>query len=163
MYSLITSLSPSNTWGEEREPGNICMESCWLLDQALLIRLRNRIMCTHDNLSILSRNLKNQLVSTDYTSKGGEKQFYMCRRGERPKSLRTKSTVVDLRASEYRHPQKSIPDVYFHIKIGIWCLSCEYWHSDALFHSKCGHPDVKWVCHANSENFSIHFNKEYRH
>ena len=49
-------------------------------------------MHIHDNLSILSRNLKNELVSADYTSRGGEKQCHMCRRGQDPKRSRTKLT-----------------------------------------------------------------------
>ena len=66
MQSLVTRLSPSKTEG--RKESLLIIEwivvDFWHLDQALPIRLRNRIMCTHDNLSILIRNLKNELVST---------------------------------------------------------------------------------------------------
>ena len=47
-------------------------------------------MCTHDNLSILIRNLKNELVSTDYTSKGGEKQLSYVEKGNKTRNSENK-------------------------------------------------------------------------
>ena len=87
MYSLVTSLTHSKTEGRKDILVIVTWKDIdfWHLDQAVPIRLRNRIMCTQDRLSILSRNFKNELVSTDYTSKGGEKQFSYVQKGGKTK------------------------------------------------------------------------------
>ena len=59
-------------------------------------------VATHDSLSTQQKKhhqLKNELVSTDYTSTVGEKQFSDMQKGCKTKRL--ENSVVDLRASEY--------------------------------------------------------------
>ena len=63
----------------------------------VLIRMQNETMCTRDICPLnKTLQLKNEFISTDYTSKVGENCFWMCRRDTSPKSLRLKFTVVGL-------------------------------------------------------------------
>ena len=110
-YKDCTRLLPVSlkNWGEEREAGNIHMESCWLLAPGSgatnQIEEENHVYTT-----ICLYYLKKWTCKYWLHLKGWWKTIFICAEGARSKCLRTKSTVVDLWASEYRHPQKSIPD-----------------------------------------------------
>ena len=117
------SLSLKN-WGEVREPGNICIESCWLLapGSGRYQSDWGTESCVHDNLSILSRNLKNELVKYWlHTSKGGEKQFSYVQKGGKTKKspwLQCTVQVITLQGhgdSEWCANHKmDLPQLYVH-------------------------------------------------
>ena len=84
-----------------REPGNIREEKLstsaalvWRYNQ---IAERNHVYKWHFVHSAINCQLKNELVSVDYTSKIDEKQFRMCGRGTSSESPRSKFAVISCR------------------------------------------------------------------
>ena len=80
--SILLASSPGSLLknkGEEREPGNICGKSCWLPPPCSggtnQIVERNHVYTWHFVQSAKNCQLENELVSIDYTSKVGKKQF----------------------------------------------------------------------------------------
>ena len=95
-------------WGR-REPGNICGKTCWLpapgSGSTTQIAERNHKYTWHFVFVHSAKycELENQLISTDWTSKVGEKQFSNVWKDASPDSLRSKFTVVGFRDRNAHH------------------------------------------------------------
>ena len=105
LLALFPSILLKN--GGRREPGNICGKRCWLpapgSGSTTQIAEQNHKYTWHFVHSAKNCQLENQLISTDWTSKVGEKQFWMYRRDASPDSLRSKFTVVGFRDRHAHH------------------------------------------------------------
>ena len=94
--SLIPRLSLIKK--RRREPGYICRKSCRLpvpCSGGTNQIAEQKHVYTSTQQKIVNSKMSNELISVDYTSKGGEKQFFwMWGRGASPENPRTKFAVV---------------------------------------------------------------------
>ena len=68
------------------------------------IRLQNETTCTRDILSTQQKlSIRNELVSADYTSKVGEKQFLDVRKGRK-----SRESKIEVHCSWFAGPARSL-------------------------------------------------------
>ena len=104
--SLVPRLSPQKRG--RREPGNIQGKSCQLpppwSGSTNQIAERNHVYTWHFLHSAKSFQLENELVSVDYTSKVGEKQFSDVWKGLKSRESKIKVCCSWLRDRLAHHP-----------------------------------------------------------